>query len=129
MRRRTPGGGRERFSRTLSDIAQVFESAEGSAQRVLHVLELLRELVPYEQCALLEAGRDREQRLVLVPPAPPDERDLLTERLLKLFGLFTEEHTRASQAPMRPSGAHLAVPLLGLDEVIGVFFVRRAKGA
>jgi len=129
MRRRTPGGGRERFSRTLSDIAQVFESAEGSAQRVLHVLELLRELVPYEQCALLEAGRDREQRLVLVPPAPPDERDLLTERLMKLFGLFTEEHTRASQAPMRPSGAHLAVPLLGLDEVIGVFFVRRAKGA
>jgi signal transduction histidine kinase/CheY-like chemotaxis protein len=120
---------RARFSRTLYDIAQVFESAEGSEERVLHVLELLRQIVPYDQCALLEAEPGREPCLVLMPPAPPDERDLVTERLMKFFGLFTEEHSRAAQAPMRPSGAHLAVPLLGLDEVIGVFFVRRAKGA
>ena len=128
-RRREPRGGRECFSRTLSDITQVFESAEGSAERVLHVLELLRELVPYEQCAFLEAGPGREPCLVLMPSVPPDERDLLMETLMKLFGLFIEEHTRPAQAPTRPSGAHLAVPLVGLDEVIGVFFVRRAKGA
>jgi signal transduction histidine kinase/ActR/RegA family two-component response regulator len=120
---------RARFSRTLYDIAQVFESAEGSAERVLHVLELLRQLVPYDQCALLEAEPGREPCLVLMPPVPPDERDLLMETLMKLFGLFAEEHTRAAPAPMRPSGAHLAVPLLGLDEVIGVLFVRRGKGA
>ncbi len=128
-RRRAPGGGRECFSRTLSDIAQVFESGEGSAERVLHVLDLFRQLVPYDQCALLEAEPGREPRLVLTPPAPSDERDQLMETLMKLFGLFIEEHTRALPAPMRPSGMHLAVPLLGLDEVIGVFFVRRAKGA
>jgi signal transduction histidine kinase/ActR/RegA family two-component response regulator len=128
-RGREPGGGRERFSRTLSDIAQVFESAEGSVERVLHVVALLRQLVPYDQCALLEAAPGREPCLVLMPPVPPDERDLLTARLMKLFGLFAEEHTRAAQAPMKPSGAHLAVPLLGLDEVIGVLFVRLAKGA
>ncbi len=127
--RRHEPGGRERFSRTLYDIAQVFESAEGSAERVLHVLELLRELVPYEQCALLEAEPGCEPCLVLTPPAPPEERDLLMERLMKLFGLFAEEHTRAPLTPMKPSGAHLAVPLIGLDQVIGVFFVRRAKGA
>lgn len=127
-RRREPRR-RERFSQTLYDIAQVFESAEGSAERVLHVLELLRQLLPYDQCALLEAGPGREQRLVVTPPAPPDERDQLTETLRKLFGLFVEEHTHTPQAPTRPSGSHLAVPLVGLDEVIGVFFVRRARGA
>jgi len=127
-RPREPGGGRERFSRTLSEIAQALESAEGSAGRVLHVLELLRELVPYDQCALLEAEPGGEPCLVPMPPVSPDERDLLTERLMKLFGLFAEERTRAAQTPTTSAGAHLAVPLLGLDEVIGVFFVRRAKG-
>jgi len=37
---------RARFSRTLYDIAQVFESAEGSEERVLHVLELVGHVVP-----------------------------------------------------------------------------------
>lgn len=127
-RRREPRR-RERFSQTLYDIALVFESAEGSAERVLHVLELLRQLLPYDQCALLEAEPGREPRLVVTPPAPPDEREQLTETLMRFFGLFVEEHTRAPQAPTRPSGSHLAVPLVGLDEVIGVFFVRRARGA
>jgi signal transduction histidine kinase/ActR/RegA family two-component response regulator len=126
--RRHEPSGRQRFSRTLYDIAQVFESAEGSAERVLHVLELLRELVPYDQCALLEAEPGRKLRLILAPGAPPDERDRLMETLTKFFGLFVEEHAHPPQALARPPGVHLAVPLVGLDEVIGVFFVRRSEG-
>ena len=45
----------ELHGRALYDIAQVLESAEGAEQRVLRALEMLRQLVPYEQCALLEA--------------------------------------------------------------------------
>jgi signal transduction histidine kinase/ActR/RegA family two-component response regulator len=119
---------RASFSRTLYDIAQVFESAEASAERVLHVLDLLRQLVPYDQCALLYAEPGREPCLVPFPPVPPNERDLLTDRLMKLFGLFTGEKARAAPTSRRPSAAHLAVPLLGLDEMIGVLFVRRTRG-
>jgi len=117
------------FGRALHDIAQVFESAEGSAGRVLHVLELLAQVVPYDQCALLQLEPGRDPFVALMPPLAPAERDVLMQTLRKLFGLFSDEHTRATQAPDTPSGAHLAVPLLGLDEVIGVVFVRRTRGA
>jgi signal transduction histidine kinase/CheY-like chemotaxis protein len=110
-------------------MAQVLESAEGSEQRVLHVLKLLQQLVPYDQCALLEAQPGREPRLVVVPGATTDERALLTETLMSLFGQLLENRERAPEAPPRRSGAHLAVPLIGLDEVIGVFLVRGAEGA
>jgi len=120
-------GGRELLTRTLYDIVHVLQSPEGS--EVLHVLELLRRLVPYEQCACLETQPGREPRLVLVPEAPPDERARLTELLLNLFARLVEDHAGAPEATPTLSGAHLAVPLLGLDEVIGVLFVRRAEGA
>ena len=120
-------GGRELLTRTLYDIMHVLQSPGGS--EVLHVLELLRRLVPYEQCACLEARPGREPRLVLVPEASPDERARLTQLLLNLFARLVEDHSGVPEAPPTPSGAHLAVPLLGLDEVIGVLFVRRAEGA
>jgi len=75
-------------------MAQVLESAEGSEQRVLHVVELLQQLVPYDQCALLEAQPGREPRLVVVPAVAPDERALLTESLMSLFGQLIEDHER-----------------------------------
>lgn len=117
------------FSRTLYDVSQTFESAEGAPERMLHVLELVHELVPYDQCAVLEARAGGEPHLLVVAPEiAADERDRMAARLVKLLGLFVGENTRVAQAPTKPSGAHLAVPLLGLDEVIGVLFVRRAKG-
>jgi len=122
-------GDRFPLGRTLYDMAQLLESAEGSEERVLRVLDLLRQLVPYDRCALLEAQPGREPRLVVVPGASPEERALLTETLMSLFGQLLEDHGRAPEAPPGPPGSHLAVPLVGLDQVIGVFFVRRAKGA
>jgi hypothetical protein len=43
---------RDSLGRTLHDVAQVLESAQGSEERMLRVLELLRRIVPYETCAL-----------------------------------------------------------------------------
>jgi signal transduction histidine kinase/CheY-like chemotaxis protein len=126
----TRARGREpRVGRALHDIARILGSAEGSEARVLRVLELLRQLVPYEQCALLEAQPGLAPRILVAPPAPPDERARLTETLMLLFGRLVDEHTRAPEAPPRPSGPHLAVPLVELDEVIGVLLVRSVAGA
>jgi len=127
--RRRKAAGRQPLGRTLYDMAQVLESAEGSEERVLHVVKLLRQLVPYDQCVLLEAQPGREPRLVVVPGATTDERALLTETLMSLFGQLLENRERAPEVPRRRSGAHLAIPLIGLDEVIGVFLVRGAEGA
>jgi hypothetical protein len=108
-------------------MTQVLESADGPEARVLHVVELLQPLVPYEQCALLEAQPGREPRVVVVPGASPDERASLTETLMSLFGHLIDDQGRAPEAPPAASGVHLAVPLVGLDQVIGVLYVRGAQ--
>jgi signal transduction histidine kinase/ActR/RegA family two-component response regulator len=108
-------------------MSQILESAEGPEARVLHVVELLQPLVPYEQCALLEAQPGRPPRLLIVPEAQPDERASLSEMLMSLFGHLLEDLGRAQEAPRVTPGAHLAVPLVGLDQVIGVLYVRGAQ--
>jgi signal transduction histidine kinase/CheY-like chemotaxis protein len=111
------------FGRTLHDITQVLESAQGSEERMLHVLELLRRIVPYEQCALFIAQPGREPRILVVPATPPDVRAKLSESLVHLHGRLLDERVHSLEARARTSGAHLAVPLVGNDEAIGVLFV------
>jgi hypothetical protein len=113
---------------SLYDIAHVLESADRAGERVLHVLELLRGVVPYEQCALLEARLGHEPRVVIVPPIPPDERAQLTGTLVHLFGELIGSNAGAGGAAAPTDGRHLAVPLVGLDNVIGLLFVRRSVG-
>ncbi len=121
------------LSRTLHDITQLLESPDGADNRVRRVLELLRGLVPYEQCALLEARLGYEPHLVVVPETSPDDRVDLLGALLDVFGQLIEPHEPLQPPPAnarpgapaaQPSGAHLAVPLVGLDELIGLLFVR-----
>jgi CheY-like chemotaxis protein len=116
------------LGRTLYDIAQLLESAEGAEGRVRRVLELLGGLVPYDQCAMLEAGLGREPRVVLVPDMVPDAGAPLLGTLMDLFGELVGANPRARPSPPRPLGEHLAVPLVGLDEVIGLLFVRSSAG-
>jgi CheY-like chemotaxis protein/nitrogen-specific signal transduction histidine kinase len=114
---------REFLGRTLHDITQLLESAQGSEDRVLRVLELLRRIVPYEQCALFAAQPGREPRLLVVPETPPDVRANLSETLIHLHGRLVDERVHPPEARARASGAHLAVPLVGNDEAIGVLLV------
>jgi signal transduction histidine kinase len=128
---RGPGGEAdiEAVGRTLCDIAQVLESAQGAEERVRGALDLLGKLLPYQQCALLEAEAGFDPRLVAFPDMPPGEKEELTDALIKLFGKMLEERALAAPGPFPLLwGAHLAVPLIGLDEVIGVLFVRRSEG-
>jgi len=86
--------GWEIWSRTHYDIAHLLDSGERSEKRVLHVLELLRRLVPYDQCGLLEARTGLAPRVVLVPAAPPEEEAWVVEMLSRLFERLAEEPSR-----------------------------------
>lgn len=112
------------MNRTIYDITHLLESAEDAGARVRRVLERMRDLVPYEQCALLEVRPGQEPQFVLMPEPALDERALLTGTLLEIFGKLVEVDAGRSVRTSRPSGVHLAVPLIGRDEVIGLLFVR-----
>jgi signal transduction histidine kinase len=116
----------ELLGRTLHEVAQVLESAQGSEERMLRVLELLRRIVPYEQCALFETQPGRKPRLLVVPGTPPEVRATLSETLDRLHRRLVDERAHPQEARAAQRGSHLAIPLVGNDEVIGVLFIRGA---
>jgi signal transduction histidine kinase/ActR/RegA family two-component response regulator len=117
---------REHLGQTLHAIMQVLESAKGSEERMLRVMVLLRRIVPHEQCALFVAPRGREPRLLTLPSTSPDVRAALMETLVELHGQLVDVRVRPLESRPRRWGAHLAVPLIGNDEAIGVLLVRCA---
>jgi len=111
------------IGRTLYDVTQVLESADQADERMRRVLELLADLVPYEQCAMLEARLGHDPRIVLVPEPSPEERSVLARALVDIFGQLVDPDGR-SRVVLGSGEARLAVPLVGLDEVIGILLVR-----
>ena len=69
------------------------------------VLELLRDLVPYEQCAMLEARLGYEPRVVLGARDVGRRRVLLTETLVDIFGRLVDTDARRARPAARPEGA------------------------
>ena len=123
----TPGGngeGRKTAGHTLFDIAQLLESADGASRRVRRVLQLLHGLVPYDECAMLDAQPGHEPQVMIVPEPTADERREVKRTLLEIFGKLVETNAPGDASVARPEGVYLAVPLVGLDEVIGLLFVR-----
>ncbi|MCP3167731.1 hybrid sensor histidine kinase/response regulator [Myxococcus qinghaiensis] len=106
-----------RISRTLSEIARTLESADGAEERVQRTLELTRQLVPYRRVSLLRAFAGTPYTLFVVPELPAAERNALLSTLTRLFRLIahSDEIGRSSDA-----NPHLTLPLMGLDEVIGL---------
>ena len=116
------------FARPLYDIAQGFDSPLDAEFRLRRALGLLRRIVPYDHCALLEASAAGAARLVVEPDAP-ETREALNRVLTRFLTVLTDEPRRAADwlppdvAHLVPCAAHLAVPLVGLDRVLGVLFV------
>jgi signal transduction histidine kinase len=123
----------EPVARTLYDIAQGLDSSLDIEPRLRRALKLLRRIVPYQQCALLESAAG-ESRLVAEPDSRA-ERETLMPVLERFFSVLTDEAKRGADmgslniARVVPlaSPAHLAVPIVGLDRVLGVLFVRDLK--
>lgn len=113
------------LSSVFYDIAQLLESGEDSEARVVRVLQRLRSLVPYARCALLEALPGCAPRLVTLDETPPGERDRLMVVTTALLDRIVVASEHALEPPSAP-GLYMAVPLVGLDQVVGVLFVEGA---
>ena len=111
----------DRLVATLAEIATVLESPRDLPVRVRRVLALLAKLVPYTRCAVLIRGAD-EHKLIVVPDAQDNGalHAYLTTSLLFLDG-----------KGMRPEpledGERLALPVVGLDQIIGVLVVEHSR--
>lgn len=121
----------ESVARTLYDIAQGFDAPVDTEPRLQRALRLLRGIVPNDRCALLEVAGPGPARLVVEPDAP-EEHAALRRVLTRFLTVLTDEAKAGTdwQLPdiaelaLWASPSHLAVPLVGLDEVLGVLFVR-----
>jgi GAF domain-containing protein len=120
----------ESVVRTLYDISQGFEMRVGEPD-LQRALRLLRRIVPTDRCALLDVSRPGPARLVVEPEAPEEHATL--RRVLTRFLTVLSEEMKAGTDWQLPdiakfalwaSPSHLVVPLIGVDEVLGVLFAR-----
>jgi signal transduction histidine kinase/CheY-like chemotaxis protein len=111
-----------RLARVLSQISHTLESVDERVQRVEHALALAREVVPARRSALLEV-HDGVASLYVWPPEDPDEREQLTVKLTALYKLVADGDDVSISEGAKPS---LALPVMGLDEIIGVLRVEAA---
>jgi len=109
-------------ARTLYDIAQGFDWLLDPEPRLRRALRLLRRIVPYDRCGLLDMPAVGGSRLVVEPDAP-EERDGVARILRRFVAVLTDEAHRPF-VPLWASSSHLAVPLVGMDRVQGILFVR-----
>lgn len=104
------------LARVLSDIGHALESGDGADERIHRVLELVGALVPYRRCTLLFSAASGTQDLFVVPDASPDERAAVRAALARVLAMVesAEEVGRSETQP------NLTLPIIGLDEVIGL---------
>lgn len=111
----------KRIANALAEIAHALGSTGDAAARVERVLRLTHELVPYAECALLEVVPGLPQRVQVLPDVPPEARDAIRARLLAVLDLFSDDDAHPAAAE---NAGHLMLPLMGLDQVVGVLRVR-----
>ena len=110
------------LARTIAEIAQTLESPKDANTRIAHVLSLVATLVPNDRCAILVRGADGHAP-VIHRSRPDRAGDARLTALLESLLHFMDGDAAGHQ-PFR-SVAHLAVPVIGCDEIIGVLLVER----
>jgi len=117
-------------TRILAEIARILMPADRADGRLASTLELLREIVPYDQCALVEVSPEGENEVTVVPEPSALERSTIEQTLLRLLAVVGEPG--AAGGVLGPSAdvvvqeawpSYLAVPLVGMDRVDGLLLV------
>lgn len=114
------------IARSLSEIARTLEGADDVDGRVQHVLMLAGELVPNQRCALWVELAGQPPRLYVQPPAPEEERTRLRSLFHRLLGLVGDADEIGPTSDAAAGMSYLTVPLIGLDDVIGLLRVETA---
>ncbi len=111
----------------LADLAHALESGQDAEARLRRALVALGRLVPLDRCALVNTATEAAPRHLLEPPLPDPEQRRLEGRAEALLGSLSDR-TPGARVPVPPGyGAHLAVPLVALDEIAGVLLVERDR--
>lgn len=105
------------FSRLLAEIAHTLETSDNRAGRVERALALAAQLLGANRCAMLEI--DRETSRIYAYPPHVDTLELEAE-LTRLYRLVIDGDDAVSVDAER---RYLALPVLGLDSVIGMIYV------
>ncbi len=111
-------------TRVLAEIAQTLDSAIDESSRLSRVLDLLRAMLHSDRCSLLFDTYDgKDQELLSTPPQSPDELDHVRSRLAMRLRMI-EDHSLP--APV-DGGAHVGLPVVGLDRVAGFLLAERRE--
>jgi signal transduction histidine kinase len=111
------------FVACIADIARTLEAPHEAQTRLRHVLGLVRGVIPCDRCALHVPALGEPATITMPDVAAGDAARL--EAFLRDILQFMEG---ASTDRTIDSRAHLALPVIGLDEIIGVLLVDRADG-
>ena len=119
-----------RLARALADIAYVLAFAEQPEARIQRALELVRELVAYEHCAILIDAAP--QRRFATIPASSAVADRLYVRLHRLLQRVSDRAFQGNgiepyrlPEPLSVESWSLAVPLVSVDAIVGILHVGR----
>jgi signal transduction histidine kinase len=124
-------------TRVLNEVTLALASGRDVEARLRTVLAWLQDLVQYDHCVLLCAGEVVQPHLIALPPlanGPAAHIQAALDRLLQLLQ-DSGAGREASSLPIACSEelgwpSHLALPLVGLDGVIGIVAVfRRSANA
>jgi signal transduction histidine kinase len=113
----------EKIASTLAEIARLLESDERAEARILRVLELLRDIVPFGFCALL-TGSSKDSPLLTVPEADERRRSALRSWLLRVMCLMEGRNASDTTGPDR---SRVVLPVIGGDHLIGILQVESSS--
>lgn len=114
-----------RLARVLSEISHTLEAGDDRRRRVERCLALTREIIPARRCSLLEV-QGGIITLYVSPAEEGEARASLTRKLTQLYRLIADGDEIGRSGDAGPS---LALPVMGLDEIIGVIRVESAEAA
>lgn len=131
---RTPVG-RGRSTRVLYDIAQSLESVEGAEARIDRVFQLLRRLIVFDGCALIESCLQETPRFVILPSCSQSVTNALKTALTDAYRVLREGATRPpghiapEVAAVAGWQSYLGAPLIWNGDINGLLFVGRHAAA
>ena len=113
------------FAGVVADIARTLESPQEAEVRITHVLGLVPRIVPCDRCAFYTRPVSLERAMFVVPEPSDGDRGHLAEFLHDVL-----QFMEGGDAGRRPfdSRAHLALPVISLEEILGVLLVDRQRG-